>query len=257
MNDEQMKAHLLSFHTLRREMADEFVRDRMLRYDDYQLPKRSFAIQELIFGSMAQDFTLGLIGEVNRFLIGIAHADAWARIAAKCDQNDELALLWEFSEPQLELSVGRPYSIKNQFVFAAAHLLHQSKKLRDSNWKDDLPEDKKINYLLLERLNSRWDHFPSFLRTIDRLNDEIFRDGTRNFRHHLQHQFRKQFRFGLTGYFDRKKTPSGITYNYMLQPPIPLEPLFLDLYKQHAIASDLFKSYWNLLVELDTAWTTR
>ena len=254
IDDQEMQKLLLSFQATRREMADRFVRNLVLRHNDYVLPERSRLINSLVFIHMAHDFTSGLVGEINRFLIGIAHEDAWSQIAKKRDKSDELALLWEFAEPHLELSVGRPYSIKNQFIFAAVHLLHQSKKLKNPDWIDDLPADHKINYRSLEMADAGWKGFPDFVEKLNKLNDEKFCKNTLNLRHRLQHRFRTQFRFGVTGYFDREKTATGIAYHYKLIPAIPLPILLPELYKQHEAASELFRSYWTLLTELCSEW---
>ena len=235
-------------------MADRFIRDLMLRHEDYVLPERSRLINSLVFTQMAGDFTSNLVGELNRFLIGIAHADAWSEIAKERDKNDELALLWEFAEPHLELSVGRPYSIKNQFIFAAVHLLHQSKKLKSEKWVDDLPLDHKINYRCLEFVDAGWNSFPAFMQNLNKLNDVSFCKNTLNLRHRIQHRFRTQFRFGVTGYFDREKTTNGFAYHYKLISAIPLPILLPELYKQHQVACDLFKCYWDLLTELCSEW---
>lgn len=165
-----------------------------------------------------------------------------------------MALLWEFAEPQLELSVGRPYSIKNQFIFAAVHLLHQSKRLKSENWVDDLPADHKINYRCLETVDAAWNSFPAFMQSLDKLNDANFCRNTLNLRHRINHRFRTQFRFGVTGYFDREKTAKGFNYHYKLIRAIPLTTLLPELYKQHQVASELFKNYWNLVSELCSEW---
>lgn len=81
IDDQEMQKLLLSFQASRREMADRFVRNLMLKHKDYVLPKRSRLVDSLIFTTMADDFTSGLVGELNRFLVGIAHADAWWEIA--------------------------------------------------------------------------------------------------------------------------------------------------------------------------------
>jgi len=205
---------------------------------------------------MAEDFTRGLIGEVNRFLLNVNQADSWVRAIRSCAKDKKPGLLWEFADPLLELSVGRPYSLRNQFTFAAAHLMHQANSRKQQNWYDDLPPDNKIDYKLLSKLGAGWKKFPSFLRALEKLNEEPFKTQTRNFRHLLQHRFRVQFEDGLTPFFDREETQNGVNYTYRVFRPLQLNNLIPKLYRQHESAAKTFVGYWRLLKELRAAWPT-
>jgi hypothetical protein len=57
---------------------------------------------------------------------------------------------------------------------------------------------------------------------------------------------------GLTPYFERKETQSGVTYAYKIISPLQLETLIPDLYTQHQKSVETFKAYWQLLKELCT-----
>ena len=207
----------------------------------------------VVFTLMAQDFTRGLIGEINKFFLGIAHAEAWVQTAQKYKEGKKLSLLAEFADPHLELSVSRPYSLRNHFIFAVVHLLHLSNQLKDPNWKDDLPFDR-IGCTLLDRVGLHWRHFQSFKENIKQLNGEDFKRTTSDFRNRLQHQFRGRFYFGLTPIYERTKTESGVSYVCKVLPPLDLDKLMPNLYKQHQIAMELFQTYWQLVTELRIEW---
>jgi hypothetical protein len=229
-------------------------RSELLKHSDYNLPNRTRYFQCMVFISMAGDSTRALIGETNRFLLNIVHADSWFQAAQKHEEDEKMDLLWEFADPQLELSVSRPYSLRNHFIFTAVHLLHQSNRLKMPNWKDELPPDDKINYKHLDVFGKNWPCFKTFKEKIELLNDKSFQDATRNYRHRLQHRFRTHFDFGLTPYIERTKTDIGITYSFNVLPPLNLQTLIPELYKQHKIATEVFQAYWQLVSELCVEW---
>jgi len=257
IDDQKMQQVFAQFWDALKRNAERETRAKVMRHSDYGLPKHVRGFQCIVFISMAGDYSRGLISELNRFLLNIAHAHAWFEVGQKQEENERMGLLWEYADPQLELSVGRPYSLKNHFVFAVVHLLHQSNKLSNPDWKDNLPPDDRIDFKLLDKVGSNWKCFPQFKEKLERLNSEQFKSMTRNLRHRLQHRFRAHFDFGLTPFFEREKTDAGIAYAYKVIPALDLEKLIPQLYWQHQIAVEVFLAYWELLNELCTEWDNR
>lgn len=253
ITDAEMLRVYSEFQTTRRQAADALDQNRIVRPDDYELPN-SYPLSCLVFGQMASDFTRGLIGEVNRFFIDVHHADCWIQVASKYEEDTKSILLWEFAEPMLELSVGRPYSIRSHFSFAAVHLLNQLNSHKIKNWKDDLPCDRLIDYKYLteneNKFRAEQSHFKDFLDKLAELNEKNFVEATQNFRNLLQHRFRLQFDTGLTPHFERKQTKGGVIYAYKIAPPLNLEALIPALYAQHQKSVEAFKAYWLLVNEL-------
>jgi hypothetical protein len=243
------------FHAFRHESADKFVRDKIIRHSDFEFPGRTHTnFRSLIFFEMAENFTRGLISELNRFLLNINHADCWFQAAQQYEESERAGLLWEFADPHIELSVSRPYSLKNHFIFAAVYLLHYSNQLKNADWKDDLPPDDRINFKLLDNVGSNWTSFQKFKEGIELLHNKEFQDNTCNFRHRLQHRYRSHFDFGLTSFFDRIKTENGMTYALKVIPPLDLLILIPALYKQHQLSVEVFQTYWRLVGELCGEW---
>jgi len=259
IDDQQMVKLFTRFQTIRRQTAVG-LNSRILR-PDYELPGRVRAFRTMEFIEMAGHFTPALVEAANRFLIDIHHAEGWFKVAQELDKDDRVSLIWEFAEPHLELAVGRPYSLKNLFTFAAVHLLHQSDALKDPNWKDDLPQDREICYALLEKRgvgwDSSWDRFSDFKEKIQRLNDGEFEKTTSNFRHRSQHRYRLRFDTGLTPIVERTPSEKGITYKFGCVPPLDVEKLIPQLYDQHQRAVDVFLAYWKLVNELCAAWDSK
>lgn len=256
IDDQQMVKLFSQFQSIRRGTASGLA-NRILRLD-YKLANRARAFRTMQFFEMERRYTPQLIEETNRFLVNIHHAECWFKVAQTLDEDDRVSLVWEFAEPHLELSLGRPYSVKNLFVFAVMHLLHQSDALRTTNWKDNLPCDRGINYELLEKYEPGWTQswkaFPDFMEKIKQLNDKDFEERlSGNFRHKSQHRYRLRF-LGLTPVVARTKSDRGITYNFGYIIPLDVEKLILQLYEQHQHAVDVFMAYWQLMVEVCAAW---
>ena len=232
LKDQEIMTVFEKFQSAHRMTAEAFVRERLLRHADYELPKHSAsAVCEGRFVLMAVQRTRELISELNRFLINIHHADCWVRSVNGYGEDDRSSIIWEFAEPLLELSVGRPYSVKNQFVYTTAHLLHQANSQKRRNWKDHLPADKGLSYKVLENLGRDWATFPHFLKALGHLNDLPFTSATRNFRNLIQHQFRVHFDLGLTPCIERTETDAGVTYVFGAILPLELEKLIPRIYR--------------------------
>jgi hypothetical protein len=48
-----------------------------------------------------------------------------------------------------------------------------------------------------------------------------------------------------------------VSYTYKAMPPMKLETVIAELYRQHQIASEVFKTYWNLTKELSVDFTKK
>jgi len=151
----------------------------------------------------------------------------------------------------LELSVARPYSVRNQFIFAVVHLAHQANSRKKASWQDDLPPDKSVGYKTLAKVDGGWKSFSQFLKSLEQLNARAFKDQeTCNFRHSLEHRFRLHFDTGITTFFERVEQDGRVTYSCKAIPPLQLGKLIPELYKQHEKSVDVFKAYWQLLNEI-------
>ena len=253
-----MQQVFAEFWAALKQNADRLKGHGFLQHADYKMDDRIRRFECGRFIQMADDYTSRLIGEVNYFLLNIAHADSWIQVAQKHEQDERISLLAEFADPLLELSVGRPYSLKNQVMFAAVQLLHRSNKLKSADWKDDLPPDDEIEFEQLEKVGVGWRKFKRFRKTMEKLNGKQFRiTATRDFRHVLQHRYRTHFGFGLTPLVKRDKTESGIIETDVMIPPLNLKTLLPELYTQHKIAVEVFQAYWQLVNEICSEWDRR
>ena len=245
------------FHESRLASAKS-IRRKLLKHDRYNRSKQFYGIGSIVFCEMSRDFTHGLISELNRFVINVHHADCWVRAADNFPKNEKAGILWEFADPFLELSVGRAYSIKNFFAFAAVHLLNQA-NVRSKKAKDEIPPDRNISfeYLVKSQMGAGWKSFPLFLEAINKLNDKAFLTATRNYRNLVQHRFRPHFHTGLTTFFDRIEENGKVSYTYKAMSPMRPEIVISELYRQHEIAREGFQAFWNLTEELAIDFTKK
>lgn len=239
--------------------------DPILRHDRYIVSLNS---NDLIFQSMAEDFTRELINSINSFYIRIFNADCWTSAASQFEENERSSLLYEFAEPFFEVCLSSPYSLKNRFIYSTTHLLHQSNKHVITRWKDELPKEQDISYKTLEKIGGKWSRFPNFFTAVGKLDDSEFRRQTRNYRHLSHHRFPLHVDRGLLPHFFRLQTPPsnmptdsrngtqrrGVTYEYRIGLPLKIENVLQLLYSQHALARKAFESYWSLLEEQLTKW---
>lgn len=258
--DETIVGAFAKVQAMRRQTAEKLVRCKILKRDDYKRSEILYGPRYGTFGHMEDGFRYGLISEVNRFLKEVHHADCWVQVANKYNEDDRLGLLSEFADPFLELSVGRPYSLRNQFTFAAVHLLHQTNSLK-KNWNEnDLPKDRdiEIRYLSKLGLGGGWKRFSQFQENLKALNDSDFaKKITKNYRHRLQHQLRLRFDTGLTPCVERILENGCATYVFKAMRPLELGTLIPMLYEQHKKAMKVFDAYWKLVDELYAEWTVQ
>lgn len=245
---------------LRHQTADKLVRSKILKHANYRRSGNLYGLKHGLFGEMEAYFRYGLINEVNRFLLEVHHADCWIQVANKYGEDARLGLLSEFADPFFELSVGRPYSLKNQFAFAALHLLHQTNSLR-RNWKESiLPRDRDITYNHLSTLGlgNRWKSFPLFQENLETLNNPDFvRSQTKNYRHRSQHRLRLRFDTGLTPCVERILKNGSVIYTSGVIRPLELRTLIPMLYNEHEKALKIFYAYWQLINELYAEWAMK
>jgi hypothetical protein len=116
MSKDKQVLHFFSrFQTLRHETAPN-IQNVILKHDDYKFPETFYGMRSIVFSCMAGDFTRGLIGELNRFVVNIHHAESWIRAANECEEGLKIGLLWEFADPFLELAIGRNSNIETRYL---------------------------------------------------------------------------------------------------------------------------------------------
>jgi hypothetical protein len=274
MSRDYTREALGRFAEFRESLAKQEQADPFLRHADFKISRNS---NDFIFGSMADDFTREIISSINKFYLYIFDADCWIRVANEFEENERSWFLYEFAEPFLELALNRPYSLRNRFIFCNTHLLHQSNKLVVKEWKDKLPRDRDINYKTLERIGAKWARFPEFMAALNTLDNNDFRQQTKNYRHLSHHRFPAHIDRGLLSHFsrvenDHSKTPSDfadaglihftmtdrdsfVSYEYRLTEPLKLDDLLKSLYWQHRVARKVFDLSWSLLNEQLSKWS--
>jgi len=149
------------------------------------------------FKVMADDYTRSLINMINTFCSYLDGLSAWSKILKQYSENQRAYLRFEFVDPVLFFCLNQPYALRNRFVFTSSRLLHESNSVKDSDWKDDLPDDKDIGFKTLKRVGEKWEKFGSFVNALIPFNDEEFRKNTSDYRHECHHRISSNFEVGI------------------------------------------------------------
>ena len=101
--------------------------------------------------------------------------------------------MFEFVDPIAVLAANLPQVVRSRFIFAIVQLSHQANKAFDKvNWKDDLPNDKDINYEHVKKYAARWNAFPGMEVALNKLFSEAHKLKTNNYRNKYHHRFPPQ-----------------------------------------------------------------
>jgi hypothetical protein len=218
------------------------IRGLILRPDEHRLPTGC----DMPLTEMCDVFSRGLLGEVNKFLVNISHADAWLEVVQQYPPEEQHGLFWEFGEPAFELAIGRPYSLRNQLIFAAAHILYRAKLVKNHTPKPpELPDDRRIQANTLNPLSSGWSNFAEFEKHLNVLNSVALRAASNDLRHMVQHRFRVHLRRGLAMEFENKET----SFVFKTIRPVDVIALVPVLYGEHETAVRVFHAFQELALE--------
>ncbi|MFC1734101.1 hypothetical protein ACFL6I_27675, partial [candidate division KSB1 bacterium] len=143
-----------------------------------------------------------------------------------------------------------PYAIRSRFIFSVSHICHQANRVRLSKWKDDLPNDKSINFKTMEKKCSSWTNYPVFKAKLAKIADEKFNMGTLEFRHKFHHRIPVSIEIGLTGLISREKSENGkVSYGFGGTGPISIDKLVPLLKGQYLNVALCFEKYQLLVKE--------
>jgi hypothetical protein len=221
---------------------------RFADYDWYQFPENA-SISWLAYNLMLTEFarsisnTLNALGNYSRRLL------AWHSTLQDISENERLALVFEFVDPIAVLAANLPQIVRSRFIFAIVQLSHQANKVLDKvNWKDDLPNDKGINFEHVRKYAERWHAFPGIEVTLNNLFSETHKSKTNNYRNKYHHRFPPQELAGYSGFvhreIDKTKTKQSVKYIFGALPPTDLSKLgseLLDEFARGLSALDQFK----------------
>ena len=197
---------------------------RTMPYHWGQLPKSMSSPWMLIYSQMFEEFSMEIANAVNQLTNYVQRLKAWDKVLAPLSDDEKMEALVEFIEPIATLALSLPYSIRNRFIFAIAHLCHQaSQTLPGLQWKDDLPKDKDIGFLHAREYGKPWSTYPACEAAFKRIFKGDFEQRTLDFRHRNNHRFSARILIGLSRMVARRKDDASGNMRYVFGYTQPLD----------------------------------
>lgn len=253
-----LKAKYLELHSM---FYDLFVslpasQAEYLPYDCCKIPVDiAKGIQWFIFHSMAQDFLRELINEINQFLTDIRRLDAWSRVKEQCPEEYKFDFIVEIFDPIASNTINGVYIVLQRFIYISSMLLHQTKMLIDTDWKENNLDESRINVKTLEGLKGSFITLKDLINNVKEIVSPEFLKITRNFRNLYHHRVPPNIELGISSFVNRRNDGKGnICYRLGGKQPVKIDNILLSLYKQHQVCSNSFSTFWNLIGEQLDIW---
>jgi hypothetical protein len=224
----------------------------LLDFDSYKIRNIKGADPPwFIYHMHSLDFTRALIFSINRFRYYIAQLSIWCKMLPAYSDMDKLDLLIDFIYPISIISIDYPYKIKNRIIYSACYLCNSSNYLLKSKRPNiQLPEDKLINYKVLQAIGIGWKSYDTLKNALNRMNHDQFREKTDDFRNAEHHRIPPAIEIGQSRFIRRISSEKGRqTYSFGGPPPIPLSVLVCLLMDEHQYSKRSFHALWLLMKE--------
>lgn len=230
--------------------------ERYLAFDHFKITSEAAqGPQWLIFCLMAQDLTREVLNEINGFMTDILSLDAWSKVNDQCAEEYKFELSIEILAPTASNTISRVYIAKQRLIYVSCMLMHQTKMILETNWKDSELDESKINIDTIRTFNgvtSNVADMESALRDIDGKN---FRDESKNFRNLHQHRLPINIEVGLSAFMNRTVHGKGnISYGLGGQQPLVIKDMLPLLYEQHRLCVTAFHQFWKSVTDQIDIW---
>ena len=206
--------------------------------------------QDLIYQLMVNEFTLELINECNHLSRSLLRLSVWEPILQSRDEEERIAIRYEFTWPLLLAALQLPYSFRNRLIFSSTKLSLHVGSITGIVPAPKIPRDDRINYKSLESLSSSFSAIAPLLDSLQNINDNTFLKSTRNFRHRRHHAISPHLDIGILNSINRiPLTPGRTTIAVGFEPPLPSTEAMHALAKQTPKMTSGFLAYWDLVQE--------
>jgi hypothetical protein len=134
-------------------------------------------------------------------------------------------------------------------------LLHQTTMIIDPSRKDSALNERDININNLRKLNSASINIAELESSLRKIDNNSFRNKSKNFRSSYQHKIPPNIEIGLSAFVTRNdKKKRKISYGLGGQKPLAIKDILPILYEQHEICVSAFHQVWKLLNEQLDIW---
>jgi hypothetical protein len=228
------------------------------RYADYgweALPEKLNA-GWLAYGLMLPEFSRSLANIVNQLGNYARRLIIWDKVLIDFDEDLKLELLLEFVDHIATISLNLLYAIQCRFAFAVAHLSHQANKCKlGREWKDDLPDDKKIKLKTTKKYARGWSSFANLEGSLSAIFSDQHQRDTDQFRDKFTHRVPTQVVLGHSTFVRRGKDLKGrgVEYEFGHRPPINIKLLGNELVGEFHRSLVAFQDFKMLVAEQSEA----
>ncbi len=224
-----------------------------ISYDSVEKPKNNKGII-FVYSGFLSEYVRQLQNDINSFRRNLIKLHTWNTVIKEYKEDEKFALILEFIEPLAVLLHDLPYSTKNRFIFSLSHLCHQANRYAVEGWKDNLCNDKKINYKIMEKHCSNWIYFDKFKSKLSFLSGADYYIETNEYRNRMHHRIPINTEIGLSNFITRNIDDEGkVSYSIGHFNPIPLDKTIDFMKKQHLSMCECFLEYKKLLeYQVDT-----
>ncbi|WP_243318085.1 hypothetical protein [Geothrix paludis] len=214
--------------------------------------QHNYAIEasELIYQMMVNEFTLELINECNHLSRSLLRLSVWEPILQSRNEEERIAIRYEFTWPLLMSALQLPYSFRNRLVFSSTKLSLHAGSAMGIIPNSKIPHDSRINYRTLESLSPLFPAITPLLDSLQNINDSTFLKSTRNFRHRKNHAISPHLDIGILNSIYRvPSAPGRTTITVGFEPPLSSKEAIQALAKQTPKMISGFLAYWDLVQE--------
>jgi hypothetical protein len=205
----------------------------------------------MMYFEMAEEHSRELANVINQLKTDIEKLCAWEKVIPEYGEEDRFYIVHEFVEPLCTICLNLPYAIRSRFIFSVAHLSHQANgAILGKNWKDNLPKDRSINFLTMDKVAAQWKSYEGLKLSMVGLSDEKYQAEVNQYRDKYHHRYPSHIEFGLSETIKRVAKNNGVvSYGFGYSKPLQLKDIIFVLKGQHSAAAKCFTCYQHLIEE--------
>ncbi|MBW1735045.1 MAG: hypothetical protein JRJ71_11785 [Deltaproteobacteria bacterium] len=215
-----------------------------------------------IFASQAKELVREILNSANQFYSQIIRLGAWAEVLEEYEGLERFNIVAEIIEPFASHIINSVYMIKGRMAFVTSILLHHTFCLFEQEWKDTDFKGNKFYFVQVYGQLKKYKEYTGSSDTsdklhscLDQIDDEAFREATKEFRGRFQHMIPPNIEVGLSGLVNRMESKDGkVSYGIGGQKPLSLKDVLPHLTTQHDRCVEAFKVFWELMQEMLEIW---
>jgi len=231
---------------------------------NYDVPRLSnggtISIELFVYSQMLDDFRVGIPNSINEFGNLIFKLLVWRDVFKTIDLIDhKYVVLSEFINPIATQALCYPYALKSRIEYAIAHLSNQANWFRsDITIKDDLPKDRKINTVIVNKYAAHWECFEDLKIALSKTNIQ-FDIETKDYRNKYTHRYSLPIEIGLgesilrhpIEKIENESKEDTVKANYQIgsNPPLTLDQICSSLIDEYSRFLNVYSQFKCLTLE--------